>query len=189
MMPHEDAIERGSTTKGEAPPQGGPPALAALSQMELQGAFESAATLAIALRHSPEGAVDVAIAALGRVKVAAAGDADQTPIIERVLAAVRAVVHEGEAAGDGGAPGGDDARAQAERDLEELAARVAGHPLAPAVLRCRVEGVDGAAEIATVLGASADDVHAAHKLLRHHLSQMRAREDEAAPEGAAEWTP
>ena len=86
--------------------------------------------------------------------------------------------------------GEDDAvRAQAEQDLDELAARVAGHSLAPAVLRCRIEGVERAADIALLLGVSADDVYSAHKLLRHHLRQMRAREDGPAPEDAPEWTP
>ena len=159
-------------------------ALAALSQMELQSAFESAATLAVALTGSPDGASDIATAAFDRLRAEAGAEAAHGQIVEQVLAIVKTLVRE--SLSPMAAHGDDGARLQAARDLEELGARVAGHPLAPAVLRCRSEGVERAADIAQALGVTDDDVHAAHKLLRHHLRQMRTRGDEPRSEADPE---
>ncbi|HEY4016537.1 MAG TPA: hypothetical protein VGM06_24545 [Polyangiaceae bacterium] len=187
MTPHENATEGGSMEPGGAGPRSArpsPTALAALSQMDLQSAFESAATLAVALTGSAENASEIATAAFERLRTEA--DAAHGQIVEHVLAVVRTLLRESLSPLSGPVPGGDGEGGQANLDLEELAARVAGHPLAPAVLRSRSEGVERASDIAQVLGVSVDDVHAAHKLLRHHLRQMRARGDEPRADGDPE---
>ena len=79
-------------------------------------------------------------------------------------------------------------QAEAERELDELAASVADHPDAPRVLRMRreAEGKKKAADIARELDMPVGRVYRANDVLRRHLRRIRAErgERDAAGPGA-----
>ena len=68
-----------------------------------------------------------------------------------------------------------DAQARAERELEELQASVAAHPLAPRVLRCRRDGLTSSKAVAEALGVPPSDVYLANDVLKSHLRKIRAQ--------------
>ena len=66
-------------------------------------------------------------------------------------------------------------QSRATRELDELAATVAKHPLAPRVLQKRVEGLTKAADIARALDVNAKEVYRANDVLRRNLRAMRRK--------------
>jgi DNA-directed RNA polymerase specialized sigma24 family protein len=62
---------------------------------------------------------------------------------------------------------------RAASELDALAAKVAGHPLAPRALQKRVEGLRKPADIARALGVSAGEVYRANDVLRRNLRALR----------------
>jgi DNA-directed RNA polymerase specialized sigma24 family protein len=71
----------------------------------------------------------------------------------------------------------DEARqTSAAGELEQLAAKVAAHPLAPRVLQKRADGLSKPADIARALGVSVDDVYRANDVLRRNLRSIRKDE-------------
>jgi DNA-directed RNA polymerase specialized sigma24 family protein len=69
--------------------------------------------------------------------------------------------------------GAEERRTAAATVLEQLTARVAAHPVAPGVLRCRAEGLQKAGDIATALGVPVDQVYRANELLKEQLQKIR----------------
>jgi DNA-directed RNA polymerase specialized sigma24 family protein len=71
----------------------------------------------------------------------------------------------------------EERRAEAERELDELAASVADHADAPRVLRSRrdADGKKKAADIARELDLPVERVYRANKLLLNHLRRIRAK--------------
>ncbi len=59
-------------------------------------------------------------------------------------------------------------------EYERLAARVAGNERYAAVLRCMLEGIEKAGDIAARLGVPVTQVYDAKEGLKHHLGKMRA---------------
>jgi DNA-directed RNA polymerase specialized sigma24 family protein len=66
-------------------------------------------------------------------------------------------------------------QSRATRELEELGAKVAKHPLAPSVLEKRRQGLTKAADIAQALGVNVEDVYRANDVLRRNLQAMRRK--------------
>jgi DNA-directed RNA polymerase specialized sigma24 family protein len=80
-------------------------------------------------------------------------------------------------------------QSRATRELDELAARVAKHPLAPRVLQKRVEGLTKAADIAHALDVNVEEVYRANDVLRRNLRAMRRKSgdgDEVDGDGGEE---
>jgi len=73
-------------------------------------------------------------------------------------------------------------QSRATRELDELGAKVAKHPLAPRVLEKRRQGLTKAADIAQALGANVDEVYRANDVLRRNLQALR-RESHDGDEG------
>lgn len=69
----------------------------------------------------------------------------------------------------------DERQENASRELDELAAACADHPLAPRVLQVRIETGGKASDIARALGVSSDDVYRANDVLRRNLRAIRKR--------------
>jgi hypothetical protein len=63
----------------------------------------------------------------------------------------------------------------AESELAELAANVAGHPLAGRVLEQRRAGVKKAGDVARALDVRVEDVYRANDVLRRNLRAIRKR--------------
>jgi DNA-directed RNA polymerase specialized sigma24 family protein len=80
--------------------------------------------------------------------------------------------------------------ALAARRLAELERRIAQHPLAPAVLRCKAEGLERRpADVAATLGVPVAQVYRAVEVLKYHLNRIRAEmpgepDDPGGGEGA-----
>ena len=64
----------------------------------------------------------------------------------------------------------------AARELDELAAKVAGHPVAARVLKERAAGPNKPADIARAIGVPVDEVYRANDVLRRNLRAMRKRQ-------------
>ena len=69
-------------------------------------------------------------------------------------------------------------QSRAVRELDELAATIAKHPLAPRVLEKRRDGLTKAADIAQALGVSVGEVYRANDVLRRNLHAMRRKRGE-----------
>jgi DNA-directed RNA polymerase specialized sigma24 family protein len=66
-------------------------------------------------------------------------------------------------------------QSRATRELDELAAAIAKHPLAPRVLEKRRDGLTKAADIAQALGVNVEEVYRANDVLRRNLQAMRRK--------------
>ncbi len=144
-------------------------------------AFEAAAALVVEVRRSKDGVDDIVQSAFADLLTTKGWDPSSGSFIDELVRVVRGLLDVGR--GDGRAGQGDmEARsAEAAREIEELKARVAGHPVAPGVLRCRADGRVRAGEIARELRVEVEQVFAATKLLRYHLGEIRARERPEPP--------
>lgn len=153
-----------------------PSELAGLSRQDLLRAFEAAAALVVAITRSKDRVDAVVQTAFERLATVWPWDPSTGSLVGHVLGVVRDLLDAeiGADPDDHGDPQGRAARAA--RELDELRARVAGHPLAPRVLRCRAEGIERSPDIARSLDVTAEQVYAANKLLRYHLSEMRDRD-------------
>lgn len=75
----------------------------------------------------------------------------------------------------------EDRQSSARRELAELEASVAAHPVAPRVLRCKADGIEKPADIARALSIPVEHVYRATELLREHLRRIRQREKKQCP--------
>jgi DNA-directed RNA polymerase specialized sigma24 family protein len=74
--------------------------------------------------------------------------------------------------------------ALAARQLAELERRIADHPLAVAVLRCKAEGLERRpAEVAACLGVPVAQVYRAIEVLKYHLKRIRDEMPEPPGDG------
>ncbi len=75
----------------------------------------------------------------------------------------------------------EDRQSSARRELAELEASVAAHPVAARVLRCEADGIEKPADIARALSVPVERVYRATELLRDHLRRIRQREKKQCP--------
>jgi DNA-directed RNA polymerase specialized sigma24 family protein len=170
------------------------------SKTEVRAAYEAALTFAIKVTRSRERGQELVQAAFERMLTTRAWDPGKVPFDVHMIGIVRSLLyiehhsaqprneqHAGEGfhqevVGRSTASAEDRAlehaeaemrREMAARQLEQLAERVADHPVAPGVLRCRTEGVTRAADIATHLGVPVEQVYRANELLKEQLKKIR----------------
>ena len=187
------------------------PELARISREQMRELYELAHFTAMRITHSKSRSDDITQTVFERLMTTRRWD-QKKPIEAHVVWIVKSLVshersaekserkglaHDGfqrEVAGlrepsaeeraiDGGEEEGR--RRAVERELEELAESVAGHPLASAVLRQRIEGARKAGEIAGALGVAVDEVYRANELLTRHLRAIRRKTDSSAHEAEA----
>jgi DNA-directed RNA polymerase specialized sigma24 family protein len=170
------------------------------SKTEVRAAYEAALAYAIKMTRSRERAQEVVQDAFDRVLTTRPWNPDKVPFEVHMIGIVRSLLdavfhsaaarHEAQAAegfhaevvGRSSLSAEDRALAHAEtemrreaaaRDLERLAQRVADHPVAPGVLRCRGDGITKAADIARELGVPVEQVYRANELLKEQLRKIR----------------
>lgn len=170
------------------------------SRTEVRAAYEAALAYAIKLTRSRERAQELVQTAFDRVLSTRTWDPAKLPFDVYVIGVVRSLLNiehrsaaprNEAAAGEGfhqevvgrSTPSAEDKalehaeaemrRERAVRDLERLGQRVADHPVAPGVLRCRGDGIIKAADIARELGVSVEQVYRANELLKEQLKKIR----------------